>query len=347
MVALLLSSACENLERRMAVKHNALGRSNEVVVVADEGLWESDLRDSLEYYFGAPYPVMPQPEPVFDLRHFSVANLQADVLRRELRTYIVVADLSDEDSPASKMTIQAIGEEAFDKSRSGNGYGTYLARDRWASGQLIFFLYGFGEDKLADAIREKYAAVATRIHEHDQVQIQAATYLNSTNRPIQDSLLKYAGVNMEIPGEYKLALVKEGTIWLRSEYTESSHNLIIKRLEYKDQQQLTEAYLRQMRDSISSAIVRTDTPGSIMGINDEDLPLLFYQKEINGNYTLEMRGVWEMSADYMGGPFTTKLIASPDRNALLYVDAWVYAPGKEKRDFVQRLEQVISSVRFP
>lgn len=342
----MIAASCSQVERRMANKQNALGKTNEITVIADETVWEGAIADSLAYYFASAYPVMPQPEPLFDLRHFTVGQLEADRLRRELRTYLVLADLSEEDSPAARMTAAAIGEEAVRECREGKAYGTHLARDRWAQGQIIFFLYGFGEDKLAQAIREKYPAIASRVHQHDSEQLAAATYLNQINRRHSDSLQRALGLEINIPGEFFVASADSSTFWLRSEYTESSHNIILHRLEYREESQLSQPYIQELRDSLVRRLVRTGTPGSVMTVNDRDLPLLFYEKEINGHYCLEMRGVWEMSDDYMGGPFFSYLIAVPEHRTLVFADLWVYAPGKEKRDYMQRLEHIVSGIKF-
>lgn len=342
----LMLLSCSGMEQRFNTKKNALGKTNEITVIADDELWDSDIADSVVYYFGSAYPVMPQPEPVFDIRHFSVQQLQADELRRELRTYMVVADLSDEESPATKLTINAIGEEAVRKCREGNGYGTHLARDRWAQGQIIFFLYGFGDEMLARGIRRKYSAMASRISEHDRSQVDAATYLNGINGPLMDTLRQRLGMEMKIPGEYKLASSKDDILWLRAEYTESSHNLIITKVPYEDEEQFSDNYLQELRDSIVRRVVRTRTPGSVMLVNDKDLPLLFYEGSTADQYTKEMRGVWEMSDDYMGGPFISYLIISSDQKHLYFIDVWVYGPGKDKRDYMQRLEHIVSSIKI-
>lgn len=338
--------SCNQLDQRFAVKHNALGKTNEITIISDAELLEMPVWDSLEYYFSSAYPVMPQPEPVFDLRHFTTAQLEADQLRRELRTYLVIADLSDSESAATQMTIKAIGEEAVRQCREGSGFGTHLARDRWAQGQIIFFLYGFRKDNLATCIREKYSAIATRVREHDRDQLDAATYLNGINGPVIDSLMNTLGLGLKIPGEFVLATKKDGIFWLRSEYTESSHNLVIGRMDYSDQEQLSNASIRMLRDSFCRAVVRTRTPGSFMYVNDKDLPLLFYQEELSGQFARVMRGVWEMSDDYMGGPFTSWLILSEDQRSIYFIDAWVFAPGKEKRDYMQRLEHIVSSIGY-
>jgi len=254
----------------MANKQNALGKTNEITVIADETVWEGAIADSLAYYFASAYPVMPQPEPLFDLRHFTVGQLEADRLRRELRTYLVLADLSEEDSPAARMTAAAIGEEAVRECREGMAYGTHLARDRWAQGQIIFFLYGFGKDKLAQAIREKYPAIASRVHQHDSEQLAAATYLNQINRRVSDSLQHALGLQISIPGEFFVASADSSTFWLRSEYTESSHNIILHRLEYREESQLSRPYLQGLRDSLVYVpVLGIRSPDTFRAVNAE------------------------------------------------------------------------------
>ena len=48
----------------------------------------------------------------------------------------------------------------------------------------------------------------------------------------------------------------------------------------------------------------------------------------------------------MGGAFISYLRHNPDNNELLFVDGFVHAPGKDKRNFMQHLEHIISTVNF-
>jgi hypothetical protein len=48
----------------------------------------------------------------------------------------------------------------------------------------------------------------------------------------------------------------------------------------------------------------------------------------------------------MGGAFVSYLIHNPEKEELLFIDGFVYAPGKEKRNFMQQLEFIISTVEF-
>ncbi|MCE2789510.1 MAG: hypothetical protein LW630_06310, partial [Saprospiraceae bacterium] len=46
-------------------KPTAMGRINQIVVIADEAMQKSVISDTLQYYFESAYPVMPAEEPTF------------------------------------------------------------------------------------------------------------------------------------------------------------------------------------------------------------------------------------------------------------------------------------------
>jgi hypothetical protein len=81
-----------------------------------------------------------------------------------------------------------------------------------------------------------------------------------------------------------------------------------------------------------------------MRTNATDLPVYLYNTSLAGRYTVEARGIWELTDDFLGGPFVSYAVV--DSNEILMIDAFVHAPGKTKRDFIQRLEHIVSSLVF-
>ena len=90
----------------------------------------------------------------------------------------------------------------------------------------------------------------------------------------------------------------------------------------------------------------TEIENTYMRINDVDLPMMIQATEINGNYTVEARGIWDIVNDFMGGPFLGYLIHNAKTNELIYIDCFIHAPGKKKRNYIQQLEYVVSSLKF-
>jgi hypothetical protein len=325
------------------VKENAISAANEIAFIADRDVWESHVGDTVTYYFEAPYPIMPQPEPIFDIRHFTTEDLIAAPLRKELRTYVILADLQDHDSGTTKMLRADLGEEKLRRAAEDSTFFTTAGMDKWATGQLVIYIFGSGIDDLARKIVAAYPVVTQRIQEHDIPLIEAAAYLNDESLPIQRRINEKFGVTMKIPGDYRIAVDTENFLWIRQDFDEAISGITIMRFPYESRTQFELEEYITMRDRMGQ-MVEGGTPGSFMITNDDDLPVYLYRKEIDGHFALEARGIWELTQDFLGGPFIG--FAVVDGNSILMIDGFVHAPAKNKREYIQRLERVLTSLKF-
>lgn len=339
----LLVASCKNPFSGMESKENAISGANEVVVICDDNLWESALGDTVMYYFEAPYPIMPQPEPIFNIRQFSTEDLAAAPLRRELRTYVVIANLEDAESETTKLVQADLGEEKLRRASEDKNYFTSIGLDRWARGQLVVYVFGFGVDDLATKVVKAFPAIAQRISEHDKPLIDAATYLNKESFMVSQRIKEKFGVAMKIPGDYRIAIDKENFLWIRQDFDEAVSGISMMRFPYEDAAQFQLDGFIEMLDRMG-LMIEGSTVGSFMTTNSEDLPVYLYKKELDGHYAVEGRGIWELTQDFLGGPFVAYAIA--DSAEILMIEAFVHAPGKEKRNYVQRLEHIVSSLKF-
>jgi len=81
-------------------------------------------------------------------------------------------------------------------------------------------------------------------------------------------------------------------------------------------------------------------------INDRDLPILEYDRQIGDLFAREWRGIWEMQNDFMGGPFISYAIVNEDKGKVFVVDALFFAPGVRKRDFMQQIDLMVKSIKW-
>ena len=345
---LLLLTACsqEQLDRLEPIP-NAYGNVNSVVVVADEGTIASPPGDTLMYYLEAAYPILPQPEPLFNVRVYSPIQVSARRERKELRSYIIIADMSQKESAAAAMVSRDLGPENVRKALEAKGFGTKIVKNRWADGQILVYVFGKDETALLENIQKSFPGILQRINEHDSKQVLATAYFRGENKLLQDEIFDSLGVRIQLPQKYqKAAFDKErNTYWLRYDYKEYIYNVLIHKEEYKDQKQFTRENLIAMRDTIGQ-LIATETPDSRMVVNHTDLPLYVKGTTINGNFALEGKGIWEIENDFMGGPFVSYLIHNPNSDELVYVDGFLFGPGKKKRDAIQSLENIIKTTSF-
>ncbi|MBR6246610.1 MAG: DUF4837 family protein, partial [Bacteroidales bacterium] len=60
----------------------------------------------------------------------------------------------------------------------------------------------------------------------------------------------------------------------------------------------------------------------------------------------QTRGFWEVHNDFMGGPFVSHSFYGPDAKEIIVVEAWVYAPRFDKRQYLRQVESVIYSFEW-
>jgi hypothetical protein len=80
---------------------------------------------------------------------------------------------------------------------------------------------------------------------------------------------------------------------------------------------------------------------------ETEVPLNFNILKFNDNYASEMRGLWRVENDFMGGPFISLSVLDASRRRVITVEGNVYAPKNEKRNYLRQLEAMIYSMEFP
>ncbi|MEM9886313.1 MAG: DUF4837 family protein, partial [Bacteroidota bacterium] len=319
---------------------------NQLVVVMDDDLWQSDVGDTVRFYYGSAYPVLPQPEPIFDLTHFTPQEMLEEPLRKQLRHFLFIADVSDEDSPTKRWVEDDLGAEKLRSAREVPNESTTVLKDRWAKNQLLIYIYGDGQKMLKEQLIKTFSAAKKRLDQSKKSQIKDNVYIGGENRIIIEQMASSMGLSMRVPKPFLVAYDQDNIMWLRRETPVSSSNIMIYKEPYKSTDQISREHLKSIQDSLGKKLVSTDIDGTYMRINDVDLPMFTETTELNGNYALEARGVWDIVNDFAGGPFVSYLVVNPKTNELVHINGFIHAPGEEKREFMQNLEHVIGTVNF-
>ncbi len=342
---LLLTQCSEETQKNMGLKPvpNAFGDINELVIVADNNVWEGDIGDTIRFYYSSAYPILPQPEPLLDLRHFTPEELNRAPDRKELRSYMIVANINDPDSPTTQMVTNDLGQEKIRQAIEDPRFNSMVGRDKWAKGQLIIYQFGNSDVALINNLKSNLSAAIKRIRKADSQRIDATVYFKGESFKLMNELKSSMGIRMRIPDDFFLAMNKEGVIWMRKETEKVSSNIMITKRAYQDEEQLSKDYIKSLRDSLGKYI-STEIPNTYMKINDVDLPMLSKPVKMSNQYSIEARGIWEIENDFMGGSFVSYLIHNPNKNELVFIDGFVHAPGEKKRDHMQALEHIINTV---
>lgn len=335
---------CQSVDTNaIKTKPKALGKMGEIVIVTDNSIWDGIVGDSLDYYLAGPFPITPRPEPLFDLRHYTPEKISYEPLMRELRTYLVVANLSDENSAGTKMLKKDLGEARFQKAKTDPSFNSSVGKNKWATGQIIMYIFGNSHEEICQSLRDNFNSITHRVHDHDEEQLHQFTFARGENLGLADTIKQRFGIEMKVPFGYQIAANNDTILWLRNNVQDAAVlSLVMQKMPYKDKKQLTQKTFVDLRDFYGKAFVESETVGSYMQTNGTDMPILEYDIEIGGMYAKEYRGIWEMTKDFKGGPFTGYLILN-ESSEVVFIDGWVYAPSEEKRKYVRQLEHIVKA----
>ncbi len=344
---LFVYSSCFNNGNNSIIKPKAISKSNDIVVIADKEIWQSEPGDTFRYYFESAYPITPNPEPLFKLRYFTYDQIDAEPLRRQLRTYVVLVDLMDKSSKTTKMLLNDLGKERAASMLQSDSFDIIYGHDKWARDQLIIYVAAKGRENLTKAISQKFNEITDKVHAHDEPQIKTSTYFSGNNADIEADITRILGVKVKIPKDYKKALVNEDKkiVWARRDSKKAIINFIVQKFEYKDSSQFSIENVIKIINNFG-VFVTADTEGSKLVVNNKDLPVLKFYKTINGNYAVEYRGIWEMTKDFMGGPFIAYLVKNKTTNDLIFELGFVYGPGTDKKEYLQQLMIIANTLEF-
>ena len=321
------------------------GRPNQIFVIADSSLWRSAVGDTFFYYFASPYILLPQPEPIFDIQFMTPEQLAKSPAKKEFKSIIFLADMEDDNSLTTQQVRHDVGAVKVEEARVDKGYTTIVGQNKWALNQQLFYFIGFGEEKLTENISKNFPPVARRVNDRDFKMVESNTYQSGNNNEIEADLAVSFGVNMKIPGSFKKIIHNSSTntVWLRNDDRDVVANILVHRRRYTKEDQLSYDGIKAIRNEVGK-IITSQQPDTYMQINDIDLPLFVEKKTINGYYTVQAKGIWEMVNDFKGGAFISYLMLDQAKNELIFVDAFLYAPGvPEKRNHMQELELILSS----
>lgn len=321
------------------VKPSSMGKIYQVNTLVSPEVFNSDVIDTFDYRYGRAFPILPQPEPYFELRYYEARDLDEQPLLRNLKCFLILADMSIDDE------LTRMVRKDFRESIDFKEAGVKIGKDKWARDQLVIYIYGPDKASLVKEINRSHQTVSDRIAQFYQNMIQSTVYVQGQNKMIQDTLKQQFMVDMKIPADYTTALVADSLIWLRQEVPEISRSIMISRFPYKSKDQFTKDGIIRMRNKMGEYISST-VQGTYMRVNAIDLPMFVQSTEVDGHYAVKVDGIWEIVGDFLGGSFVSYLILDEERQEIVYVDGFVYSPEKKKKLSMVYLDYILRQTKI-
>lgn len=298
---------------------NITGKANELVVVISDESWDGVPGEVIKNTLGQSQLILPQDEPMFDL-----VNVPKEAFKSIFKS--------------TRNILQVHISSTVDTAK------VVMRDDVWAYPQATVIVSA----KNAEQFKEIYTKNENKIMSYflaAEKERLTMNYNKYYEKAVYNVLDKDFGVTMKVPPGFVIAEQKKDFIWYRYETPDISQGIILYTFPYVSDSAFTEEYQVRVRDSILKAKVPGPTDGSYMATEKRIIQLNNYL-EHNGNYASEMRGLWRVMNDFMGGPYISLAILDAANQRVVVAYGYVFAPSKDKRNYIKQVEAMIYSLKL-
>lgn len=310
--------SCQN-DGGQVLHKNITGQAGELVVVISDEAWEGQPGKVIRETMAQPHLALPQDEPLFDLVKVPQSGFKS--IFKTTRNIIQTRISSNVDS----------SEIAFQK-------------DIWAQPQSMVTIEAKNAAEFEEIFLENKNRIMSYFLQAERERL-TTNYTKFFERGIYNVLEQDFGVTMRVPPGFQIADQKKDFIWLRYETPEVSMGIVLYTFPYVSDSAFMENYQLKIRDSILRANVPGPTEGSFM-TTERRVDQIINTREHNGNYAVEMRGLWRLMNDFMGGPFISLAELDSKNQRVVVAFGYVYAPSKEKRNLLRQMEAIIYTIKL-
>jgi len=326
----LISSCC--LSAAACDKGLAYGDPNAVIVVTPED-WVAPLQDSVNAVL-SPDVFTLRPERTFRITFQAPVGIEWQRLQK-FKEEILIG------SPDDPWVAPALA--VLDDTVSYQVPGLVEAEDVWARDQHVIVLLVDGNQDVPSQVFPMLDQVHAILNQRFKQGVVERMFVSGVKHDLADSLSGAAGFSLLLPEVYRFS---------------AQDSVYIFRNDNPDPSELIRQFAVTWRTPIPAEPLAVD---SLMTWKEAMADEYYAYPQAVEPETLrtrtlrmgtmsitEVRGAWSNPPESewpAAGPFIFWSVACPEQNRLYALDAWAYAPGKDKWEYTLQLETILESFR--
>ncbi|MGD2121990.1 MAG: DUF4837 family protein [Gemmatimonadota bacterium] len=219
--------------------------------------------------------------------------------------------------------------------------GIVQTENVWAQNQYVTMMLVDPDREVAEQVYSMVDEVHSILEERFRAGALTRMFVSGTKEELADSLRTMAGFTMTLPDVYRWGV---------------TDSLFIFRNDNPDPAELIRQFAVTWRTPIPDSLSVDSLMAWREAVAEEsyDYPQVVKRDELYPQQTalgswpiLEVRGTWSNPPGSWpaAGPFIFWSLTCPEQNRLYFLDAWLYAPGKDKWEYIIQLETILSSFR--
>jgi len=308
-------------------------------LVMDSLKWAGPLGDEVRNTFKAPFPGLIQDEPVFNLVYVDPDKLNS--VLRNAKNLVFVNSLEG-NSRGDIILRNYFTKESLETIRADTTLFMSKQQDLFAKGQAVMHLFQQTNDLLINHIIKNRGIIQNYFEQVEKRRFFRAIYKAPSEKGIENNMLEKHQFFMRVPYGYEVAMETNNCLWIRLMDNKVDKNLFITYKDYTEEKVFNKDKIVALRDKTWRRFLLGDDSLSYM-VTEPLVPVDSVSMNWNDKFTVEVRGVWKLNNNSMGGPFLGYLFVDETLGRLYYVEGFVYAPGKKKRNTLRELETIIDT----
>jgi hypothetical protein len=310
LASVLILTACE---KPVMPLPGTTGKAGELVIVMEEGYWDSRVGDSVYAAVTEPMYGLPQVEPLFDGVHIGTR-----AFTRIFQTHRNILLCTIDSAADASIEVRA---------------------DVWSAPQLVIEITAPDTVAFMRVFHKNRSRIIDQFIGKEEER-NRNSYGKQLAGEVADALAEDFGISLPVPKGFNVVSRKDSVIWLRYDTKDINQSLLIYTEPYTRQNTFTKEGMLEMIDRVGRAHVPGPSAGSYMRTFGE-YPPRFTETSIGKLYATELRGLWYVEGDIMGGPFLCYAFLDEPRNRVVYLHGFVFAPAVDKRNLMVQLRSII------
>lgn len=321
----LIFLSCENANKepkqtnRPFLVPMSSGNPYEVMVVADDSIWDGYAGRALDVVLNKPLKGLPQEESTFHVSRITPDNY--DRITNLFRNIIIFK----------------IGRE-YSEPRFR------LLRDEFSSPQMIMTIQGPSVSEVSTFITE-HTDFIIKFFSDEEINRAAREFHDEHNIKFAKKVKEMFGCEFYIPVDINKMKIGDNFIWASNDALTGIQNIVIYSYPYATEKVFRRGVYIALRDSFMKANIPGGKPNQYMATDKNHVDVK--NITVRGEFAQEARGLWHMENDAMGGPFVAHSMIDTINNRVIVAEGFVYAPDKMKRTMIRRLEAALYTLRMP
>ena len=318
----------------------AAGEPNAILVVMDTTLWDGPIGDALKDIYGAYVPGLPQDEPYFKIRNVNPLKFSS-ILQRA--TNLIMITTLDAKGRMSRKMREYFTDESLKAIYSDTSRFLIRKRNVYANDQEILHLFGKDEAQVVKQLRANKEMLRSYFINAERERMANGLF-KVREKGIENKMESDYKFRFSVPYGYDLSKSLPDFFWIRQLDAEFEKNVFVYFKPFDSMGPFED--MMSFREEITSTYMRDiQKPDIYMTSQEADYSSLIKEVSFNGKYAKECRGLWKLSDISGGGPFVSYLFVDESQKRIYYLEGYVYAPGEDKRVFMQEMELILKSFK--